>query len=73
MKKYRCIKEFDIDLLGVNGFETGYYETIPVGSMWELDTEIDCGENHLESIDSSNHLAWVEIDDEDLKEYFEEA
>lgn len=73
MKKYRCIKEFEIYLLGVNGFETGDYETVPVGSIWELDTDIDCGENHLESIDLSTHLSWIEIDDADLKGYFVEV
>lgn len=72
MKKYRCIKEIKIPLLG---FESGDYETIPVGSMWELDNEMGCsyGENHLESIDESTNAAWIEIDDEDLKGYFEEV
>lgn len=73
IKKFRCIKELKIDLLEINGFESGVYETIPVGSIWELDTEIACGENHLESIDLSTHLSWIEIDDKDLKEYFEEV
>ena len=75
MRKYMCIKELKLPLLGVMGFEDGAYETIPVGSMWELDIEIDCGcaESHLESIDSSTNAAWIEIDDETLKEYFEEV
>lgn len=75
MRKYMCIKELKIDLLGIYGFESGAYETIPVGSLWELDIEIDCGygENHLESIDESTNAAWIEIDDEDLKGYFEEV
>lgn len=75
MRKYMCIKELKIDLLGIYGFETGAHETIPVGSMWELDSEVDCGyeENHLESIDESTNAAWIEIDDEDLKGYFEEV
>ena len=43
--------------------------------MWELDSEVDCGyeANHLESIDESTNAAWIEIDDEDLKGYFEEV
>ena len=79
MRKYMCIKELKIELLGINGFEYGFksgvYETIPVGSMWELDSEIDCGYegNHLESIDSSTNVAWIEIDDEDLEGCFEEV
>lgn len=73
MKKYRCIKEIKISLLSVMGFEDGAYETIPVGSLWELYTDIDCGENHLESIDESTNAAWIEIDDEDLEGYFEEV
>lgn len=73
IKKFRCIKELEIYLLNVNRFETGYCEIVPLGSIWELDTEIACGENHLESIDLSTHLSWIEIDDKDLKEYFEEV
>ena len=68
MKKYICIKELKIDLLGESGARI-----VPIGSMWELDTDIDCGENHLESIDSSTNAAWIEIDDENLKGYFEEV
>lgn len=75
MEKYRCIKEIKIPLLNIMGFESGDYETIPIGSMWELDNELDCGygENHLESIDESTNIAWIEIDDEDLKGYFEDV
>ena len=75
MNKYKCIKEFKIPLLDIMGFESGDYETIPIGSMWELDSDINCGcaENHLESIDESTNAAWIEIDDEDLKGYFEEV
>lgn len=77
IKKFRCIKELEIYLSNVNRFETGYCEivplVVPLGSIWELDTEIACGENHLESIDLSTHLSWIEIDDKALKEYFEEV
>lgn len=75
MKKYICIKEIKIPLLTVMSFEEGAYKTIPVGSMWELNSDIDCGyeENHLESIDSSTNVVWIEIEDEVLKSYFEEV
>ena len=73
MKKYRCIKEIVLNVVDGDGFETGDYETVPVGSIWELDNDINCGENHLESIDLSTHLSWIEIDDEDLKRYFVEV
>ena len=73
MKKFRCIKKFEIYLLGINGFETGEYEVVPVGSLWELDDDIDWGDNHLESIDLSTHLGWIEIDDKGLRDYFEEV
>lgn len=71
MKKYRCIKEFVLDVVGIDGFETGDYGIVPVGSVWELDKDLDYmgGENHLES---EEPLAWIEITNEDLKGHFEE-
>lgn len=71
MKKYRCIKELVLDVIGINGFETGDYAIVPVGSIWELNNDVNYigGENHLQS----EGLTWIEITNEELKEYFEEV
>lgn len=70
MKKYKCIKEFVVNIVGADGFETGESDIVSVGSIWELNNDIDYmgGENHLES----EELNWIEISDKDLKEFFEE-
>ena len=71
MKKYKCIKEFVLNIVGADGFETGESDIVSVGSIWELNNDIDYmgGENHLES----EKLNWIEISDKDLKEFFEEV
>ena len=71
MKKYRCIKEFALDVIGIDGFKTGDYVIIPVGSIWKLNNDVNYigGENHLQS----EGLTWIEITNEELKEYFEEV
>lgn len=71
MKKYKCIKEFVLNIVGADGFETGESDIVSVGSIWELNNDIDYmgGENHLES----EELNWIEISDKDLKEFFEEV
>lgn len=75
MKKYKCIKDMVVDIVDADGFETGDWNIVSVGSIWELNNDINYigGENHLESIDESTNAAWIEIDDEDLKGYFEEV
>lgn len=70
MKKYKCIKDMVVDIVDGDGFETGDWNIVSVGSIWELNNDINYigGENHLES----EGLDWIEISDKDLKEFFEE-
>lgn len=53
MKKYRCIKALVLDTVDGDGFETGDYEMVSVGSVWRLNNRLNYmgGENHLESED----------------------
>lgn len=71
MKAYKCIKEFGLNVVDMNGFCTNDWNTVPVGSIWELNNDVNYmgGENHLQS----EGLIWIEIPNEDLKEYFEEV
>ena len=71
MKKYKCIKDMVVDIVGADGFETGDWNIVSSGSIWELNNDIDYmgGENHLEN----EELNWVEITNEDLREHFEEV
>jgi hypothetical protein len=71
MKKYKCIKDMVVNIVGADGFETGESDIVSVGSIWELNNDLNYigGENHLES----EELMWIEIDDNDLKGYFEEV
>lgn len=70
MKKYRCIKEIGLNVVDGNGFETGDWSVVPVGSIWELNNDLNYigGENHLQS----EGLTWIEITNKDLEEHFEE-
>ena len=71
IKKYKCIKDMVVDIVDGDGFGTGDWNIVSVGSIWELNNDIDYmgGENHLES----EELNWIEISDKDLKEFFEEV
>lgn len=71
MKKYRCIKALVLDTVDGDGFETGDYEMVSVGSVWRLNNRLNYmgGENHLEDED----LFWIELSDKDLKEHFEKV
>ena len=70
MKKYRCIEALVLNVVNGDGFETGDWEIVPVGSIWELNNDVNLigGENHLQS----EGLTWIEITNEELKKYFEE-
>lgn len=69
-KKYKCIKDMVVDIVDGDGFETGDWNIVSAGSIWELNNDIDYigGENHLES----EELNWIEISDKCLKEFFKE-
>ncbi|MFB7157321.1 hypothetical protein [Lysinibacillus sp. NPDC056232] len=37
MKKYKCIKSFDIEIYDEHGASTETYKTIKIGSEWYVD------------------------------------
>lgn len=71
MKKYRCIEALGLNVVDMNGFDTDDWGIVPVGSIWELNNDVNLigGENHLQS----EGLTWIEITDEELKGHFEEV
>lgn len=74
MKRYKCKKSFCVDNYDAYGFLIENSATvIEIGKIYELDesgSTIIGGEVHLDSIDDSS---WLEITNEDLKEYFDEV
>jgi hypothetical protein len=78
--KYRCIKGYTVEKYDADGFlMEGKYFTIPVGSVWEVDSEFpnivgstDCV--HLDRVWKSKKAKsnqWIEVTKETLVEYFE--
>lgn len=67
--EYTCIKELSLPEVGEDGFETGNQVYIDEGTVWELQDNkfsIIGGDVRLES----ENLSWIEISNEELKEYF---
>ena len=74
--KYRCIKELYIDKYDGDGFSTGGWFVIPVGSIWETDASphrIVGGNDtiHLDLIEGEPKGYWIEILGTTLTEHFE--
>ena len=81
IKRYRCIKSYQVNKYDDDGFdmEEPYY--INEGDIYELDTEnthrIAGGDLHLDLVEDHNGNkdvgGWLETFQEDLEEYFEEV
>lgn len=78
MKKYTCIKSFDIEIYDEHGASTESYKTIKVGSEWYVDEDIQynmiAGAEafHLvELTGDPNTLSWIEVYEDTIQEYFE--
>lgn len=74
--RYKCIKELYIDEYDEDGFSTGGWFSIPVGSIWEIDDsgyKIVGGNDtvHLNLVTEQPKYQWLEILDSTLKEHFE--
>lgn len=69
--KYRCKKDFPIEIYDENGMPTTEYRDIKSGTVWTRDDNADYigGEVHL---DNEETMGWIEISHETLREYFEE-
>ncbi len=71
--RYKCVKEMYIQKYDDGGFMIeNEYGFVPVGSIWERDdgTSIAGGDIHLEAVESSGDLGWIEISADHLKENF---
>lgn len=80
IKKYKCIKSYQVNKYDDDGFDTEEPYYINEGDIYELDTEnthrIADGEFHLDLVEdhtgNKNVGGWLEIFKEHLEEYFEE-
>lgn len=76
--KYKCIKELYLDDYDEDGFATGGWTVIPVGSIWKLDdsTRRIVGGNdtiHLDLITEESKYQWIEILGSTLEEHFKKV
>lgn len=76
MEKYRCVKDLYLDDYDDDGFATGGWTYIPVGSIWEVDESLYriVGGNdtiHLDLVTEESKYKWIEILYSTLKEHFE--
>lgn len=70
--KYKCATGFYLDEYNEDGFDTGGYFTIKVGSIWKVDNESTkiLGDDNVRLVSGNN---WIEISVLTLSEYFEEV
>ena len=81
IKRYRCIKPYEVDMYDDEGFDVEELYYINEGDIYELNTEnpyrIVGGDLHLDLVEDCNGNkridCWLEISKETLKEYFEEV
>lgn len=72
MKEYKCIKPFSVCLydLDTDSYDETKSFDVEVGSIWQFENESGfCtgADIHLEGDDG-----WLEVNEEDLEEYFKE-
>ena len=81
IKKYICIKPFEVGMYDDEGFDEEEFYYINEGDIYKLNTEnsyrIVGGDLHLDLVEDFNGNkrmgCWLEISKETLKEYFEEV
>ena len=81
IKRYKCIKLFELDMYTEDGFSTEDTITVNKGNIYEFDTEnsyrIVGGDVHLDLVEdytgNKDVHGWIEIANKTLKEYFEEV
>ena len=81
IKRYRCIKPFEVNMYDDEGFDEEELYYINEGDIYELNTEnsyrIVGGDLHLDLVEDCNGNkrigCWLEISKETLEEYFEEV
>lgn len=81
IKRYRCIKSFQVDKYDNDGFDMEELYYINEGDIYKLDIENPClvpnSDLHLDLVEDCNGNkdvdGWLEITKESLEEYFEEV
>lgn len=69
---YKCIRNFNIETYDEDGFPTGKFPVIKIGTEWERNnyTNIIGGDVHLDRVEGSQ---WIEISNDTLDDYFIES
>lgn len=75
--RYKCIVELSLDEYNEDGFATGEYTIVPIGSVWEVNDSLYriAGGNdtiHLDLVTEEPKWQWIEILGSTLSAYFEE-
>ena len=70
--KYKCVVELILDDYDGDGFATGGWFIIPVGSIWEVDDDSPKIIGNSDTIRLVSESKWIEILKSTLSEHFEE-
>lgn len=70
--KYKCVVELLLDDYDEDGFATGGWSIIPVGSIWEVDDDSHKIIGNDDDIRLVSENKWIEILGSTLSAHFEE-
>ena len=70
--RYKCIVQLCLDDYDEDGFATGGWSTIPVGSVWEVDDDSPKIIGNDDTIRLVSENKWIEILGSTLSAHFEE-
>ena len=70
--KYKCVVELFLDDYDEDGFATGGWSVIPIGSIWEVDNESYKIIGNNDTIRLVSESKWIEILGSTLSAHFEE-
>ena len=70
--KYKCVVELLLDNYDEDGFATGGWFIVPVGSIWEVDDDSPKIIGNSDTIRLVSENKWIEITRSTLSEHFEE-
>lgn len=69
--KYKCIKDFDVEICDYDCMPTGKFKIISSGTVWELDEDTNYTGGDVVHLD--NNLEWIEIPKNKFEECFDEV
>ena len=70
--KYKCVVELLLDDYDEDGFATGGWSIIPVGSIWEVDNDLYRIIGNSDTIRLISESKWIEVLGSTLSAHFEE-